>query len=334
MKKIYLILPLLLGAALALFLVFRNYGAPAPVSGGELIAKQSNGGGHVTEAQWGEDTHEATGSHEANPLAASEDTNKPKEPVTEAKLTLAAKVAKVSGIERKFKSMAPMLKEQLEMMISDQLVSEKDRDEYLDKFRKNLSAEAMLGEYNRELAENFTPEELNQLSETYENPHVKQFSQLNNDLSDPEKLREMQDEISEFMKDPEVDNIPSERRAQIAKVDKAFNVSNQAVDLTTSLFNLSGEGGDPEATKQISGAIKKEVLKGLVYTTRGFPDQDLDDFAKVVDNDNFRKSNTLVHKVVKNPLMNFVNAMNKASKDGEKDKGKANKEDVASSAKE
>jgi hypothetical protein len=54
----------------------------------------------------------------------------------------------------------------------------------------------------------------------------------------------------------------------------------------------------------------------------------MDEFSKVVDNEKFRRSNVLVHDVVKGPLMNFMNAMNKEAEKKDKAKHHGAKDDA------
>jgi hypothetical protein len=322
MKKSVIIISLLLGAVLAFFLVNKFTSKTASTAVEEQTAGEAPKMGHVTEAQW--DGNKSSGEN-SGATAGSAPAPHAGQPVPAEKAEMSKKLVKVSGIEKKFLSMAPMLKEQLEMMISDQQMSAKERDEFLEKFRKNISGEKLLADYQQKLAENFNEQQLGELTNMYEDPQVKKFNQLNNDLSDPEKLRDMQEEITEFMKDADVGGIPPERQKQFARVDKAFNVTDQAVDLTLNMFSLSGEG-DAQANKEIKTAIQREIQKGFMFTLRDYPDADLNDFANRVDNPLFQQSNKLVHETIKGPLLAWVKEIQGKNDAG---KDKAPKPDAA-----
>lgn len=287
-------------AAIAAFFVFKNKPEPqeeAPITGHEDDKAQEYN--VVSQAKWDE-SRSAKGNAGQDSVVKKKEESTKKAETSLSKVDQAmAKFVESSGLEKKLLSMNSMLEQQIEMLISDQSMTEEERAGFLKAFKANFDGKKLLEEYTDRMKSDYSEEELEELAEIYQDPSVQRFNQLNNDMVDPANMQDYQQEFVEFMKNLDQNSENSERTKLFANLDKAMNTSGQAVKLTMELFNMyaekDGEAAlSAEETSGFQAAIADQVQKGLMFTLRDAPDGEVKELAQKLNNHMVRNSNDVL----------------------------------------
>ena len=271
----------------------------------------------VSQAKWDESRPRNAGSRDAanSPKSASKKDNSDVTRVDKA----VAKFVDASGLEKKLLSMNSMLEQQIEMLISDQTMTDDERAGFLKAFKANFDGKKLLEEYTGRMKSEYSEEELEKLAEIYEDPSVQRFNQLNNDMVDPANMQDYQQEFVEFMKNLDQNPDSSERTKLFQDLDKAMNTSGQAVKLTMELFNMyaekDGEAAlSPEEAGGFQAAIADQVQKGLMFTLRDSSDGEVKDLSDKLNHPMVRNSNDVLVDTFTGPLKNVMSALESSAK--------------------
>ena len=304
-------------ATVAAFFVLRNgpeKQEKAPQA--EQIDDKSQDYNVVSQAKWDESK-----PRRIRPDANSEN-KKAKTKLDDAALSreekAIAKFVESSGLEKKLLSMNSMLEQQIEMLISDQTMSEEERANFLKAFKENFDGKKLLDEYKNRMKAELSEEELEELAAIYEDQDVQKFNRLNNDMVDPANMQDYQQDFVEFMKNLDQNPDNSERNKLFQDLDKAMNTSGQAVKLTMELFNMyaekDGEAAlSPEEAGGFQAAIADQVQKGLMFTLRDSSDGEVKELAEKLNKDSVRRSNDVLVDTFTGPLKKVMSAIESKS---------------------
>lgn len=312
MKKSYLAGGLVLAAA-AIVVISQNFsGSSSKQAKEEKIQtstpEKSEGYSVVstTSSSWGSKTSPSESTSKSAETTASKDSGSA-EAVKTAKVE---QLVKTSGIAKRLNSMNAMIEQQLEALISDQELSEKDRAEFSKIFKENFDGQKLLAEYKQRLYENLTDQELAELESIYKDPNVIRYQQLNNDMMNIANMKENQDEFMEFMNYKSQNPTSEDRQALINKLDKATNASEQTTMLSMEILKSfvkdedgpAGKEMEEEFLKEIKSAVTAQVQSGIEFTTRDMPDGEIADTANKLDVEAYRKQNFQMTEVIKGPM--------------------------------
>lgn len=261
----------------------------------------------TANSSWGSRSHGSEG-HEAS--GSVKPSSKSTGTVEEVKTAQVERLVKTSGMAKRLTSMNAMIEQQLEALISDQELSEKDRSEFSKIFKENFDGQKLLAEYKQRLYENLSDQELEELESIYKDPNVIRYQQLNNDMMNISNMKENQDEFIEFMNYKSQNPTSEDRQALINKLDKATNASEQTTMLSMEILKSfvkdedgpAGKEMEEEFLKEIKSAVTAQVQSGIEFTTRDMPDGEIADTANKLDVEAYRKQNLQMTEVVKGPM--------------------------------
>jgi len=255
--------------------------------------------------------------------AATATANKPVEAKKPDSLSRPEKVehlVKVSGIAKRLTSMNSMIEQQLEALLSDQELNEKEKAEFAKIFKENFDGDALLADYKRRLSESLDDSEIEQLQDIYNDPNVARYHQLNNDMMNPLNMKDHQEEFMEYMNSKGQNPTAEERRSLIERLDEVTNTSAQTTRLSMEILKSfaqeeegfeAGKEMDAEFQAEISKAISQQVRSGLEFTLRDTPDGEVSDLAKAMNHDSYRKANGLMTDTVTGPLKKIFTEANR-----------------------
>ncbi|NRA43895.1 MAG: hypothetical protein HRU09_02950 [Oligoflexales bacterium] len=300
-------------AAVAAFFVLRN--KPKTEEKAPQVQQTEDKGQEykvVSQAKWDESKPRNSGSAPAS-QNKKEALKKENSDLTRVEKAV-AKFVDSSGLEKKLLSMNSMLEQQIEMLISDQTMTDEERASFLKAFKSNFDGKKLLEEYTGRMKSEYSEEELEKLAEIYEDPSVQRFNQLNNDMVDPANMQDYQQDFVDFMKNLDQNPDNSERVKLFQDLDKAMNTSGQAVKLTMELFNMyaekDGEAAlSPEEASGFQAAIADQVQKGLMFTLRDSADGEVKDLAEKLNHPMVRNSNDVLVDTFTGPLKNVMSAL-------------------------
>ncbi|MFK7822821.1 MAG: hypothetical protein AB8G05_01590 [Oligoflexales bacterium] len=305
-------------ATVAAFFVFRNKPEneeKAPQA--ENLDDKAQEYNVVSQAKWDESKPRQNGleANSKNTKTNSKLDDRSLSPVDKAM----AKFVDSSGLEKKLLSMNSMLEQQIEMLMSDQTMSDEERASFLKAFKANFDGKRLLEEYTNSMKLKYSEKELKELAEIYEDPSVQRFNQLNNDMVDPANMQDYQQEFVEYMKNLDQNPDNSERTKLFQDLDKAMNTSGQAVKLTMELFNMyaekDGEAAlSPEEAGGFQAAIADQVQKGLMFTLRDSSDGEVKDLGDKLNNPMVRNSNDVLVDTFTGPLKKVMSALENNNK--------------------
>ena len=192
----------------------------------------------------------------------------------------------MTGVGQEFYDLDAMLDAQIEQIVASTELSEDEKEQITKIFTEHIKGDDLLNAYKASLAQEFSEEELKDLSDLNNDPVMKKIRE-DNPIGDP-KIGE---QVSEFFKELEKNPVSPERSEIIKEIAKATKGADFIVDISQSMMeNLGkhlGEKGDaptPEELQQFREQLKKEaeasVQSGILFQTRFLNDEELEAYRK------------------------------------------------------
>ena len=153
-----------------------------------------------------------------------------------------------SRVLDEFKAMDELLEAQLEQIQDASQLSSAENEE-LDVLRKIVSSEKLLGDYKKLMHEKFNEQELDQLSQIYQDPLIAKVkeAQVYN------QTQEGQKELIDYWKTFKKDSMPKSRQEALRAYDLAMGSSESTVKMIKSFADMSAKGAnanDPNMKKE------------------------------------------------------------------------------------
>ena len=249
----------------------------------------------VSQSQWGS-TSNATADSKRPDHSNSDVTNNQTASLDESKPRVKAvkKVIASSGIEQQFLGMNTMLEQQIELMLSDENLSDEETAQFLENFRKKFDGKRMVDELSAKILENMSENELQQLSEIYDDPIVSKFNQMDYEAMD---LEQTQQDYLEFQKRLESEPLSAETVKYIKQIDEGTGASKHAAEFAVKMYNAyaedSGETPTAEELKNIQNVLADQIQGEIAYKLRDTPPEDQKHLAVRLTNEAVYKMNLL-----------------------------------------
>ena len=266
------------------------------------------------DASWDDSPADGPGGSGNSGLLFSDSGKKEGAALEARKASVINRLVSASGVERRLSNMNHMVEQQLESLVSDQDMTEKERADFAKLIRDHFDGQAMLEQYKKELAVQLSEAELGELRAVYNDPLVLRYQQINNDLL--LNLTEQQDDFADYQSQQSQNPSPEERASLIARLDEVTGASAQTARLSMEVLNAffqddgSPEGKEVEAEfrEDFSRSVAKQVRLGIEYAVRDYQDAEVEDTIRAHDKALIRKTAGILTDVVRNPMIKVLQA--------------------------
>ena len=217
------------------------------------------------------------------------------------------KLISSSGVEKQLSGMSAMLEQQMEILLSDESLSDEETEKFLENFRKNFNSDDMIEKFSETLANEFSEDEQARLASIYEDPLVSEV--LSSDVDNVTDIEQMQQDYMEFQKQP----LSAERRQLFEELDRNTGASEQAIEMTSTLFDAfakeSGENIGEEEKKAFGEIVKKQVIENMAFKSQSKTDDEIRYANSKTKDSVVAKFNRAKNKTVQEPFVKSIVGM-------------------------